>query len=235
MTLLPPFCLCLGSSWGLRYIDDLVLRDRDTDGALATGSYGLTGSGLDERVYALQDANWNVVALANTSGAVQERYAYSAYGTCQFLNASFASLTASVYDRNTLYTGRALDDESGLYYYRMRYYHAALGAFVSRDPIGLDTELNSYQYVSGGPANAFDPTGQVELRCCACCVDEIEITNVRKLGIVGKHNKTGIELLGNQFSVELKLSYYPSEHQEPCWLYWGENSSVIANLNFRRF
>ena len=113
----------------------------------------------------------------------------------------------------------------------MRYYHAALGAFVSRDPIGLDTELNSYQYVSGGPANAFDPTGQVELRCCACCVDEIEITNVGKLGIVGKHNKTGIELLGNQFSVESKLSYYPSEHQEPCGLYWGENSSVITNPN----
>ncbi len=39
--------------WGERYIDDLILRDRDT-----------TGDGtLDERLYALQDANWNVVAV----------------------------------------------------------------------------------------------------------------------------------------------------------------------------
>jgi hypothetical protein len=37
--------------WGIRYIDDLVLRDRTTT------------STLDERRYAIQDANWNVVAL----------------------------------------------------------------------------------------------------------------------------------------------------------------------------
>jgi hypothetical protein len=49
----------LGSSvdrryvWGIRYIDDLVLRDRTTTGSLS------------ERFYALQDANWNVVAICN--------------------------------------------------------------------------------------------------------------------------------------------------------------------------
>lgn len=53
--------------WGLRYLDDLVLRDRDTD---ADGT-------LDERLYPLQDANWNVTALADTAGAVQERYRYT--------------------------------------------------------------------------------------------------------------------------------------------------------------
>ena len=46
--------------WGLRYIDDLVLRDRDT-----------TGDGtLDERLFALQDPNWNVTALSDPTGAV---------------------------------------------------------------------------------------------------------------------------------------------------------------------
>ena len=40
--------------WGIRYIDDCVLRDRDT-----------TGNGtLDERLYAMQDANWNVTAFS---------------------------------------------------------------------------------------------------------------------------------------------------------------------------
>src|SRR4029453_16072116 len=49
--------------WGLRYIDDLVLRDHDTD---ANGS-------LDERLCGMQDPNSNMVAIANTSGDVQER------------------------------------------------------------------------------------------------------------------------------------------------------------------
>src|SRR5436189_405887 len=48
----------------------LILRDRDTN---ADGA-------LDERLYALQDANWNVTALTSSSGDVQERYAYDAYG-----------------------------------------------------------------------------------------------------------------------------------------------------------
>jgi len=36
------------------------------------------------RIYALQDGNWNVIALADTSGDVQERYAYQAYGAPLF-------------------------------------------------------------------------------------------------------------------------------------------------------
>jgi len=56
--------------WGVRYVDDLVLRDRDTD----------SNGTLDERLYAMQDANWNVTAIADASGAVVERYTYTAYG-----------------------------------------------------------------------------------------------------------------------------------------------------------
>ena len=72
--------------WGLRYIDDLVLRDRSNGGT------------LNERCYALQDANWNVVAIyCSTAGtpAIVERYAYTAYGVCDFLNASFGASPAA--------------------------------------------------------------------------------------------------------------------------------------------
>ena len=117
--------------WGLRYIDELVMRDR-----------GLTGT--LERFYALQDANWNVVAICDASGTVQERYAYTAYGVCQFLNASFGILSASAYAWTVLYTGRTLDPESGLYYYRARYYHELLGEFITRD--ALQSELSPYAY-----------------------------------------------------------------------------------------
>ncbi len=49
--------------WGLRYIDDLVLRDRDTSG----------DGVLDERLYTLRDGNWNVTSVTDASGDVQER------------------------------------------------------------------------------------------------------------------------------------------------------------------
>ncbi|MEJ7592879.1 MAG: hypothetical protein WKF77_15125 [Planctomycetaceae bacterium] len=57
--------------WGLRYIDDLVVRDR------STASNGT----MDERRYAMQDGNWNTIAICDITGSVAERYAYSAYGT----------------------------------------------------------------------------------------------------------------------------------------------------------
>ena len=137
--------------WGLRYIDDLVLRDRDTD---ADGS-------LEERLYAIQDANWNVVALANVGGAIQERFIYSAYGTSSVLNADFTAKTGGTgYDWEFLFTGRRLDGESGLMYYRNRYYHGVLGRFVTRDPIGYEAgDLSLYQYAGGMPRALADPFG----------------------------------------------------------------------------
>ena len=59
--------------WGLGYVNDLVLRDRNADHNSATGGYGLNGDGLDEREYAQQDANWNVISLTSGSGRQRVR------------------------------------------------------------------------------------------------------------------------------------------------------------------
>ena len=58
-----------------------------------------------------------------------------------------------------LFTGRRLDEETGLYYYRARYYNKAQGRFISRDPIGYFDGNNHYQYVLNGPTNNLDPDG----------------------------------------------------------------------------
>jgi len=50
-------------TWGQRYIDDLICRDRDTS----------QNGTLNERLYSLADPNWNVVAVMDEEGTVQER------------------------------------------------------------------------------------------------------------------------------------------------------------------
>lgn len=55
--------------------------DSQTGGLMnrASGGFGLNGSGLEQRLYYLTDANMNVTALADPDGDVVERYAYGPY------------------------------------------------------------------------------------------------------------------------------------------------------------
>ena len=133
--------------WGPLYIDHLILRDRDTD---ANGT-------LDERLYALQDATWNVTALADTSGGAVERYRYAPYGALTFMDESFASRSASDYDSSDTFTGRRLETDTGLYHVRARQYHGQTGAFAARDPI--QAEINLYRYCANNPVMLVDPSG----------------------------------------------------------------------------
>jgi RHS repeat-associated protein len=60
------------------------------------------------------------------------------------------------------YTGRELDTETGLYYYRARYYDAAVGRFISEDPIGFSAgDTNLYRYVFNNATNYTDPSGKL--------------------------------------------------------------------------
>lgn len=147
--------------WGLRYIDDLVLRDRDGDGNSGTGNYGLSGSGLEERLYALQDANWNVVSISNpSSGTIQERYCYTAYGRSTVLRGIFGSRGTSSYDWEVRYTGRPLDKDTGFQENRNRWFVGYLGRWLSRDPIGYEAgDVNLYRYCEGKAPTATDSQG----------------------------------------------------------------------------
>jgi len=135
--------------WGLRYVDDLVLRDRDTDDDAA----------LDKRLYGMQDANWNVTSICNTVGSDQERYSYDAYGTSIALTPSFAYRGASSFAWEVRYAGYRFDSDSGLFYVRNRIYHPAL-SWLQRDPLGYsDNSWNLYQYVNSAPLSELDPHG----------------------------------------------------------------------------
>jgi RHS repeat-associated protein len=134
--------------WGLRYIDDLVLRDRDTDG----------NSSLDERLYACQDANWNVTAIADDAGDVQERYAYKAYGTPAALDSTFVP-QVDAFDWETLYCGYRGDFNTDIIHVRHRCYSFVTGAWLTRDTIVHSSELSLYAYVLSSPLKYTDPSG----------------------------------------------------------------------------
>ncbi|MDZ7617057.1 MAG: RHS repeat-associated core domain-containing protein, partial [Patescibacteria group bacterium] len=76
-----------------------------------------------------QNSLYSVAALTDVSGTVVERYAYSAYGKPLFLDAAANPLDPqeSTIGNPYLFTGRRLDPETGLYYYRARMYDAELG------------------------------------------------------------------------------------------------------------
>lgn len=136
--------------WGLRYIDDILLRDRDT-----------TGDGtLDERLYGLQDPNWNLTALADMSGAVQERYGYEAYGMPTVMTAGFVLEVESLWDWEIRYAGYRWDEESGLYQVRNRYLNSGFGCFTSRDPLSVNVDRKGpYEYAQSMPITFTDHQG----------------------------------------------------------------------------
>ena len=93
-----------------------------------------------------QDGLGTVTDLTDSAGTTAKSYSYDAYGT-------IVDQTGTVEQPYT-YTGREFDSESGLYYYRARYYDSNLGRFLQNDPgeAGL--------YNKGLPRNPFDRSSQ---------------------------------------------------------------------------
>jgi RHS repeat-associated protein len=58
------------------------------------------------------------------------------------------------------FTGREYDAETGLFYYRARYYDPGIGRFISEDPIrNRSGDRNFYRYTSNLPVLLTDPSG----------------------------------------------------------------------------
>jgi RHS repeat-associated protein len=104
------------------------------------------------------DGLGSVTSLSNAAGAVAQTYAYDSFGK---QTTSSGSLTSPFQ-----YTGRESDSETGLYYYRARYYDPIPGRFLSEDPLGFDGEdANFYAYVGNNPSAWTDPDGLRKYKC----------------------------------------------------------------------
>jgi len=104
------------------------------------------------------DGLGSITSLSNSSGAIVNTYNYNSFGN---LTASTGAIVNSL-----RYTGREFDSETGLHYYRARYYDQSVGRFISEDPIGFGgSGPNVYEYVFNRPINLTDPNG---MNTCDC-------------------------------------------------------------------
>ncbi len=105
-----------------------------------------------------RNALGSVMAITDMNEAVVVSYRYDPYGSVTITRNS-TTQSSDPLGNPWMYTGRFHDEESGLEYYRSRYYSAAIGRFLQRDPLGYAPGPNLYQYVSSSPTNWTDPFG----------------------------------------------------------------------------
>jgi RHS repeat-associated protein len=129
-------------------------------GAPKKGYYRLSGG---QRFYAHANHLYSVAALTNQAGGVVERYRYDTYGNRTTLAPDgITTRAASLYNQQVGFTGRYLDRETGLWYFRARYYSGTLGRFVGRDPLEYVDGMCLYN-------GCFVPNGLDPLGTTATC------------------------------------------------------------------
>ena len=136
-------------------------------GVIAAGTSGSSfalaryapGGTAKQRLYAEQDANYNVTSLVDTSGSVVQRFAYDPYGADQVLDLGFGA-TTDAYDWMNRFQGGRLQTATGTYDFRNRVYSPTLGRWLQQDNAGGYVDgLNLYQYTRSQLVDALDPFG----------------------------------------------------------------------------
>jgi len=171
--------------------DSNVLQARYTRGPGIDEPIAVTKG--DSTYFYHQDGLGSVTELTDSTGNVAKAYAYDAYGN--ILD------SPGTVNQPYAYTGREFDSESGLYYYRARFYDPMTTRFLRPDPIGFGGGINFYAYVANNPVRFNDPLG---LKSRACCkkIPYIGLLGFRhcyiETQIDGKRTSTG--LIGGIFS-----------------------------------
>ncbi len=107
--------------------------------------------------YYQSDVLSTITSLSNSTGTLSNTYNYDSFGK---LTASTGTITNPLQ-----YTGREFDPETGIYYYRARYYDQNTGRFIGEDPIRFQGGIDFYAYTLNNPANWIDPFG-LEVQEC---------------------------------------------------------------------
>ncbi len=155
-----------------------IIEEQNPAGTtIATYTYGnyvdevLSMDRGGQTYYYHANALWTPYALSDSSGNAAERYTYDAYGYVSVLDGNYAAVSPnswgtphSTVGNPFLFTGRELDEESGLYFYRTRFMDPQKGRFIVRDLAGVWYDPvnwgNGYAYVGDRPIDLTDPYGE---------------------------------------------------------------------------
>ncbi|MFN8091781.1 MAG: RHS repeat-associated core domain-containing protein [Vicinamibacteria bacterium] len=145
-----------GVTYRFVYSGQDILRETQSSGATYTYIHG---PGIDEPLARLDqsgtaayfhaDGLGSIIAMTDAAGNVTSRRQYDAWG----------NLEVGADQPGYAFTGREWDPETGLYYYRARYYDPKIGRFISEDPIRFAAGVNFYAYVGNRPTVMTDALG----------------------------------------------------------------------------
>ena len=142
-------------------MDDLAIEKNELD---VIQNYFVSSLGVDDWLYSInndtsrfyqKDGLSSVIGFSDSTGRTENTIVYDGYGNLKNdINEIINSIS---------FTGRELDRDIELYYYRSRYYDFIFGIFLNQDIYSGTTIhpliLHKYCYVENNPINNVDPFG----------------------------------------------------------------------------
>lgn len=152
-------------------------------------------------VMATADGLGSITSLTDGAGQLAASYVYDSFGK---LTASTGTVTNPFQ-----YTGREFDAETGLYYYRARYYDPQAGRFIREDPLkGISRGVNFHAYVLNNPTKLTDPSG-LSAECPCAGASRLRLVPISDCSAPG-YRRIVYELQGPNAN-----KWWVTEHQNP--------------------
>jgi RHS repeat-associated protein len=173
-------------------------------------------------LWALSDNQGSVRDIVDSTGSGLNHITYDSFG-------KVVSETDPTTEFRFGYTGRDRDEETGLDYYRSRYYNPAIGRFISEDPIEFaGGDGNLYRYVGNSPSMATDPSGLLLLETvtAAAQASGLGLLGTLAIGAIGLVGGILLyqEPLGDTEDEMLRRARERARHLEPQTQTQNQNS-----------
>jgi len=178
---------------------DVITQKKKYHGGIFMEIPAVANVSVNQTYYYLYDGLGDVVNLVDGYGNLVQTYYYDAFGKS-------TNVKHDVVNKKQ-FTGKEIDEDSGLYYFFARYYDPETGRFLSEDS---EPYLNLYIYCHDDPINKIDPDGRsdmpndpiVEVNGCPMRLSEAMTLMTGAMSSAGYPNPSGrVETCGASESI----------------------------------